>query len=499
MLVASQYLILQLFTGAQYLDAPRNMQWGTYIWEQPRYLLDSENRYDRVNGFAPNPISLAPAGLAHGRSVPLHSWWGPAYLGLFAVLWGITGSFTVLESVVPVAAGTTVILTYLFGTRFFSEWVGVAAALLLAFLPNFREMATIAMVEPISAVLLLGALWAMLAGRVWFAALLGSIAMLGKIDMIVLYYGMLATYTLCYQWNIRRLFVAGGIPLLVMIPWLVMIYIIFRRPTTVGGSANLDVFTTVLPIMMDQLFTLGRVLTLLGIGLLLLFAGLGAIQRARASSERTMVTSIALLGMVILLLYAAFPGASNNPRIMIPTFPMVMLLVALGLEAAGKRLRMYGLTILIMIYVLGNSAGIVYQMIEGRIDQALRPVWAALRVEAAGPILSEHYWEAALYARQQATWFEHDPAFQQNILMNEATFRQYLATTSIRYIVLPEAESEYAAMQADSLVRLYQQLPFGRDLPWQNTPLVAPGVRDYLTTMYPQRVVGRYVIYTITR
>jgi hypothetical protein len=249
--------------------------------------------------------------------------------------------------------------------------------------------------------------------------------------------------------------------------------------------------------MSDQLFTLGRVLTLSGISLLIGFAFLGCLRGAGVAALRMALGMIATFGLCILLIYAAFPGASNNPRVMIPVFPMLMLLVALGLEAAGRRLRLYGLTLLVALYLLGNTAGVLYQMIEGHIDQELRPVWATLRGAAPGAILTEHYWEAALYTRHQVTWFEHDPAFQQAILMDAAAFQQYTANTPIAYVVLPAAESELALLDTDPAFMLYRQLPFGRELPWRAEPLVAPEVRAYLEASFPKQQVGRHLIYSI--
>jgi hypothetical protein len=506
-LVASQYAILQLLSGAQYFDAPRNMQWGVFLSEEPRYLLDAENRYDRVNGFPPTPRELAPAGLANGRSGPLHAWWGPAYLGLFALIWRATGSTTALELLVPLAAGATVVLTFLFGARFFSARVGLGAALLLACFPNFREMATIAMVEPISALLLLAALWALLESRLWLAAGLGAAAALGKIDMIALYFGMAGLVLLGQVWQQRRItgaalrraaVVIGG-PLLLVVPWLALSYGIYGRPTTVGGGPTLATWLTVLPLMSDQIFTLGRPLTVAGVVLLVGAGVYGALRGAGPLEVRRALALTCGLGLAILLAYAAFPGASNNPRIAIPIFPLLMILAALGIAAAGPRLRLVGVALIAMLYLLGNSAGVLYQLVEGRIDRDLRPVWAALRAEPPGVVLSEHYWEAALYAHLPATWFEHDPVFQRAILHDPQALRRYLADSPIRYVVLPRDESERAALRGDPVARLYDQLPFGRALVWADEPLVAPESRAFLDATFQRREVGRYSIYTIER
>jgi hypothetical protein len=509
-LVASQYTVLQLLTGAEYFDAPRNMQWGIFLLEQPRFLLDTENNYDRINGFLPSSPALAPGGQAQGRSAPLHPWWGPAYLGLFALTWGVTHSFTILRLVVPLAAGATVVVTYLFGMRFFSERIGVMAALLLAFFPNFREMSVIAMVEPISALLLLGAVWALVAGRSWIAALFGMLAALGKVDMIAIYLGMVLLMSLGAWWDarhstagwqlaqLRMWSIALVAPLAIIGPWLIVIYGIYHRPTTAAGGPSLEMFTTMFPLMIQQIFTIDYSITMAGLVLLFGLAIMGLVRWR--GSDRQIVRALGILlglGLVVVLGYMAFPGASNNPRVFIPTLPPLFLLVAIGLSLVGRRIRSYGLALVLILYVCGNLAGVLYQMIEGRVASGLQPVWAVLRSEPPGMVLTEHYWDAALYARMPATWFEKDLVFQQNILQQRENFQGYLQQTPIRYVVLPQAVSEYAALAHDPLVQLYATLPFGRGLNWEAGQLVAPEVRDYLNVSFPKRSIGAYDVYTV--
>ena len=107
-----------------------------------------------MNGFPPDPASLAPAGLARGRSSPLHLWWGPLYLMVFGVVWRLSGSYALLQAVVPVAAGGVVILTCAFGSRFIGQRGGVLAAALLALFPIFREHSPLSFVESLSALLM---------------------------------------------------------------------------------------------------------------------------------------------------------------------------------------------------------------------------------------------------------------------------------------------------------------------------------------------------------
>jgi hypothetical protein len=51
--LAGQYVALQLLTGVQYWDSPRNLHWGIVAQELPRFLIDAENPYDRVTAFLP--------------------------------------------------------------------------------------------------------------------------------------------------------------------------------------------------------------------------------------------------------------------------------------------------------------------------------------------------------------------------------------------------------------------------------------------------------------
>jgi hypothetical protein len=252
------------------------------------------------------------------------------------------------------------------------------------------------------------------------------------------------------------------------------------------------------PLMIQQIFTIDYSITMAGLVLLFGLAIMGLVRWR--GSDRQIVRALGILlglGLVVVLGYMAFPGASNNPRVFIPTLPPLFLLVAIGLSLVGRRIRSYGLALVLILYVCGNLAGVLYQMIEGRVASGLQPVWAVLRSEPPGMVLTEHYWDAALYARMPATWFEKDLVFQQNILQQRENFQGYLQQTPIRYVVLPQAVSEYAALAHDPLVQLYATLPFGRGLNWEAGQLVAPEVRDYLNVSFPKRSIGAYDVYTV--
>ncbi|MCX7792552.1 MAG: glycosyl transferase, partial [Chloroflexaceae bacterium] len=76
-LLAGHFVVVQLLTGAQFLDAPRNMHWGLLTWEQPGFLLGLPDTYERIKGFPPDPPHLGPMGLWRNSYGSLHPWWGP--------------------------------------------------------------------------------------------------------------------------------------------------------------------------------------------------------------------------------------------------------------------------------------------------------------------------------------------------------------------------------------------------------------------------------------
>jgi hypothetical protein len=504
--LALQYAVFQLATSVEYMDAPRNLHWGIYLLEQPRFLLNAEDVYDRINGYPPSLAALAPAGAAVGRSTPLHPWWGPLYLGLFGSVWWLTGSYTALRLVVPLAAGATVLLTYAFGARYFNRRVGLLAAVLLALFPVYREHGSLSFVEPLSALLISGALWAFLARRTALAALLGALVVLGKIDMILLYFGTVVITALAYprtsgdRFTIRHVVVCLVAPTLVLLPWIYLTYVINARPTTVGGGPSLYIFRIIAPLMLDQVFTLKPFITLLTLALIGMVAGWSLWLRKGAQPlvYRLLAAWLAL-GCAVALVYTATPGASNNPRVFIPALPALCLLVADGLDRIRPQLRKLTLGYVLVIFTLVNVVGIWYQVLQSHASNAMMPVWEALRSAPRGAVLTQDYWDAALYARQPATWFAQDEAFQHNILYDLEHFRSYIATAPIRYIVLPRDQQAGPAYTHTSAVRLYDSLPIGRELGWAQPPLTAPAVRTFLEQRFPKQSTGDFVIFTLDR
>jgi hypothetical protein len=502
--LAAQYVILQLATGVEYLDAQRNMQWGRYVFEQPNFLLGAVNSYDRIKGFPPSPAALAPAGYVIGRSGTLSPWWGPLYLALFGGVWWLTHSYTAMQLIGPIAAGVAVLLTYAFGKRFFDRRVGWVAAILLALFPTYREHAVLALVEPLAALLITGAFWALLDRRSWLAALLGALAMLGKPDAIAMYYGTIILTALLswrdpdHPFSIRHLIICLGVPLLAILPWFYAAFVLPARSTILSGGPNLTVFLTIMPLMFDQFFMLGRYATLL-ICLPIVaavFYSLTRRQGARPLVYRMLVVWFGL-GMTVVLGYASLPDASNNPRVLIPALPALCLLIADGLLRMRWFPSKLALSYILTMFIISDAAGLYYQLLQARATSAMMPVWDVLRAEPRGFVLTDAYWDAALYARQPATWFEHDAAFQHAIMHNLNHFQSYIAGAPIRYIVLPRDQQVGPAYTYTAAVQFYEQLPIGRDLGWVQQPLAAPEVRAFLEQTFPKRLIGDYVIFTL--
>jgi hypothetical protein len=292
---------------------------------------------------------------------------------------------------------------------------------------------------------------------------------------------------------------ALGVPALCLAPWLALVYGVIGRPTTMGGGPQGDIFLRVAPQMVEQLFTLPVPLALAVLAGLIGAAGAG-LWRGRGLAERDALLLLGVwlgLGTVVLLVYSAMPGASNNPRVLIPVLPALCLLAARGLLRIGGRPRVYGVTLLLALFLAIGAQSVVFQTIQARVASRAMPAWEVLRGEPRGAVLTEHYWHAALYARQPATWFEHDPAFERAIMHDAANFRRYLAAHPIRYVVLPRVDDGMRALRAEPLTRLYERLPIGRELGWREGPVAAPEVRAYLEQQFRRRDAGDHVIFYV--
>jgi hypothetical protein len=152
-----------------------------------------------------------------------------------------------------------------------------------------------------------------------------------------------------------------------------------------------------------------------------------------------------------------------------------------------------------MLFVLIDGVGVWYQMLQARAADYNMPVWAALRDQPRGFVLTADFWNAALYSRQPVTWFDMDTTFQSNILQNLDHFRNYLAVTPIRYIVLPHDQLAIPAYMQLPAVQAYDRLPLGRALGWELPPPLAPEVRAFLEQHYAKRSIGDTDIFVLDR
>jgi hypothetical protein len=466
-LLAGQFALTQLITGPQYGDAPRNLHWGVLTAENPAFLLGEPDTYERIKGFPPEPESLAPRGLYRSEPGDLHPWWGPVAPLLFALVWRLSGSYTLLELVVPVAGGGAVLLTYVLGRDLLGRRGGLLAAALLACFPLYREFAVVSYTEALSALALTAALLVYLRGRTLATVLLGALAALCKMDILLLYFGTVgitAAYALLVVTrgsSSTHSVVMGGRrhhalaligPALLASPWVWTHHLGGGAGGPTGGlSAGL--FGIIAPQMLELLLYIpwyGALITLAAIGWCV-WRGIAALWADGARGPVILLCAWLGLGVLVLLVYAATPGAGNSPRVVIPALPPLAVLFAAGfprLPAAWRRrVGFY----LVVLFTLINAVAIGYYALEGMRLRSYEPVWAVLRGQPRGYVLTEQYWPAVLYTRQQATWFEADAAFERNIMRDGANFARYVERNPVRYVVLP-AEGDRLASPA---VRAY--------------------------------------------
>ncbi|GAB4112271.1 MAG: hypothetical protein Fur005_05990 [Roseiflexaceae bacterium] len=515
-LIACQYAALQLWLDVQQHDGPRNLHWGLYVLEEPGFLLTVEDHYSRVVGYPPPSPEMAPMGLANGRSYPLHPWWGPTYVLLVTFVWVLTHSYTAIQLITPVLAGALIVLTYCFGRTYTSVGWALLGAAMLGLFPNFRETAVIALVEPISALLLLISFWAWLERRWWLTALAALIALFGKIDMIVIYLGVIGLMTLlpevaaprrtmgawvrALRW--RALIQPAGLitlwlPGILITAWVVFRYGILGIKTTVWGSPSPRTFSLQVFEIIDQFFLISRPLAYTGLALLVVLAVVGALRGAAPLRVRQLLGIWFGLGVFILLVYCATPGASNNPRVFIPGLPPMILLVVLGLQVLAKQTRLISVALLGFLYAQALLSTTLDLVTVAQRYATFRPVIAELRTLPQGVTMTDLYWHAVLYARQPATWFESDEVFGRSILRNQANFQAYLESTPIRYVIFPTDEREIDAYMQNPWHDLQVSLPFGRAAEWNGSySMITPDIREYLER-FPKRRAGFYTIYIV--
>ncbi|MFQ3663759.1 MAG: glycosyl transferase [Chloroflexaceae bacterium] len=444
-LLAGHFILVQLLTGAQFLDAPRNLHWGLLTWEQPAFLLDGLDIYERIKGFPPDPPELGPLGLWKNPYAGLHSWWGPLAPGLFALVWGASRSYTLLQLVIPLAAGATVLLTYWMGRALIDERAAVVAAIFLSLYPLFREYGSVAYNEALGALVLTGALFAYLRGRTTVAVLLGTLAALTKMDLLALYSGTVALSAFYdrfagrreLSWSHHIVCLIG--PLALAAPWIWGHYLGGGERTPTRGL-SFELFTIILPMMVELTFYIpwyGVVLTLGVIGAI--------IARGLRAGALPRLTAMALgiwlgLGFLVVLIYCATPGAGNSPRIFIPALPSLALLFGAGFTRLPRAWQRRAGLYLGVLFLTINAYVIWYQAAAyGAPIRAAAPAFHELRQREQGFVLTPIYWETILYTRQRATWFEADDVFRDTIMGDAGHFAHYVEQHPIRYVLLPNS------------------------------------------------------------
>ncbi len=263
LLLAGQYVLIQVLTGPLYGDAPRNLHWGLLAVEQPGFLLNEPDLYPQIKGFAPERPDLAPMGLYNAGTGPLHPWWGPVAPMLFGIVWALTHSYTLLQLVVPLAGAGVVLLTYLLARDLLDARTALIAAAFTACFPLFREYASTSYTEALSTLAITAALLVYRRGNTVTTILLGGLAALSKLDVIVLYFGTVgicAIYTIVTQrkghmdgrqWFHQVAALAG--PALIAAPWVWMHHLGGGAGGPTRGLSG-ELFLFLMPQMLELLF-----------------------------------------------------------------------------------------------------------------------------------------------------------------------------------------------------------------------------------------------------
>lgn len=331
-LFAVQYLVWQLLTMPLPGDSPRNLHWGLLTAEQPGFLLNTPDTYERIKGFPPHSEALSVRRLYANPPGTLHRWWGPVVPLILAAVWSITHSYTVLRLIIPLAGAGAVLLTYTLARSWFAPRVALIAAAFLAFFPLFHDFASTAYSEAFSACILTAALLAYARERTFLAIILGALAMLSKLDLVLLYGGVVGSCIL-YAWLAGERYskllqhIAALIgPVILASPWIWMHYLRGGSGAPTKG-VSLELFGIIAPQMLQLLFYIpwyGALITLAAIGLCVFVAIRTAVMSRFAL---VLLGSWLGLGLLITLVYAATPGAGNSPRIFLPALPPLALLL----------------------------------------------------------------------------------------------------------------------------------------------------------------------------
>jgi hypothetical protein len=364
----------------------------------------------------------------------------------------------------PLAGAATVLVTYALARSWLDRRAALLAAAFLACFPLFREYASTAYTEALSALVLAGALAAYWRGRTVLAVVGGALCALTKLDLLLLYFG---TVSICAGYVALRgrggaapaghtgsaptRFGRLGYQALVLLapavlaaPWIWTHYLGGGSGGPTRGLSG-PLFMLIVPQMFELLFYIpwyGAALALAAIGAAVV-AGLraGALPRAAV----VLLCAWLGLGVLALLIYAATPGAGNSPRVILPALPALAILFAAGFGQVPTAWRRRLGFFLVVLFAIINVATIAYNTRAGEL-RAYAPTWAELRSRPRGYVLTAAYWETILFSRQPATWFEFDTTFEHNIMQDADNFARYVAHNPIRYVVLP-AEGGLASPQ----------------------------------------------------
>ncbi|RRR69781.1 MAG: glycosyl transferase [Candidatus Viridilinea halotolerans] len=451
LILASHFVLVQLATGVQYGDAPRNLHWGLLTWEEPTFLINTPDTFERNKGFMPDPPELAPRGLTHQVTNKLHPWWGPVTPLLFAGVWGLTGSYWVLQLVIPCIAGMMVLLTYHATKRMLSTTIALLAAAFISLFPTFREYGTISYNETFSALLISAGLFAYLWKHTYIAVIFGLLCALNKMDLLGIFIGTVFICMLYDRlWGRRELtwhhhMAVLVLPVLLAAPWIWFHYLGEGQRIPSSGP-SLDRFFLVAPLMFNVIFFAPWYITTLTLAIIIFPIIMGLRAHVLPPLAALLLVTWACLGLLVTLVYCATPGSGNSPRVFIPALPAVAILFAAGFRAISevwqRRIRFY----IFVLFLAINIASIGYHFVDTGLPlRAAEPAFEELRQRERGFVLTPNYWHAILYTRQQATWFEFDPAFEQNIMQNVDHFSRYVSANPIRYVLLPNTNTPASA------------------------------------------------------
>lgn len=450
-LFALHFPLLQLLSGVQYGDAPRNLHWGLYLNEAPGFLFQTGDRYDHIKGFVPDPPSLAPEGRAGAVGGPLHRWWGPLLPLTWTVLWRVSHSYILLQLVIPFAASACVLLVWLLARHWFAPSVAAWAVLMVGWLPLFHEHAVLSYSEIFATFMLLSAFWAIIRERPAWAAVLGSLAVLVKLDMGLLYLGSIvlaagwawARHGQTPRW--RVIAPAVLVPALCAGCWMILRYVVLSGPSNGLIEFQPGIFGYMATQMAQQAFYTpwyGSLLTLFVLGAC-------CVRGWRATTqltpfERALLFNWGMLGLLVLLIYMITRGASNSPRVLLPAWPPFALMIAVGMSTLPKRWFRRAAFYLLALFTIINIVVTGYQFVQARALNAYVPAWAYLRAAPEGVVMSEQYWATVLYARHPTTWFEFDEQFQSAVLDDANVFARYTSANKIRYIIVPDDATTFS-------------------------------------------------------